>query len=39
MSMFLHYNQINSFNMSHFQGKWKVVSEENLDDLFAAFGK
>lgn len=24
--------------MSQFQGKWKVVSEENLDELFEAFG-
>ncbi|VDI47748.1 Hypothetical predicted protein [Mytilus galloprovincialis] len=24
--------------MSQFQGKWKVVSEENLDELFMAFG-
>lgn len=25
--------------MSQFQGKWKVVSEENLDELFMAFGE
>lgn len=24
--------------MSQFIGKWKVVSEENLDELFEAFG-